>query len=71
MARNLELYDDLGAQNKGFLSIARSTHFVVWEKQSRVLRKASLQWIRGSALEGASSGRFTADEAGLIQRAGY
>ena len=66
MKSNLELIDDLGASNKAFLSIACATHFVVWEKQRRVLYKASLDWLRNGRLNGRNAGNFHADERGAI-----
>lgn len=64
---NLELFDDLGASQKVFLGIACATHFVVWEKQARVLHKASLEWLQKTSLQGATQGSFRADEKGVIK----
>jgi pimeloyl-ACP methyl ester carboxylesterase len=67
MKSNLELIDDLGASSKVFLSIACATHFVVWEKQRRILYRASLEWLRTGRLSGRNTGSFRADERGTIQ----
>lgn len=65
---NIELFDDLGAEHKVFLGIACGTHFMNWEKQRRVLHKASLDWLRNGSLGGAVSGTFRADENAQITK---
>lgn len=64
---NLEWYDDLGASQKVFLGIACATHFIVWEKQARVLHDASLDWLRNTSLKGETRGYVRADKEGTIQ----
>lgn len=63
---NRELLQDLGSQTKVFLGIACGTHFMVWEKQHRVLKRASLDFLRNTSLNGATTGIFRADENGVI-----
>ncbi|MDF2120393.1 alpha/beta fold hydrolase [Roseiarcaceae bacterium H3SJ34-1] len=63
---NVDLFADLGAAQKVFLGIAAATHFVVWEKQRRVLHRASLDWLRNGSLGGKTSGTFRADETGRV-----
>ncbi len=65
---NLELFDDLGAKQKVFLGIACGTHFMNWEKQRRVLHKASHDWLTNSSLGGRASGMFRADENAQIAK---
>jgi pimeloyl-ACP methyl ester carboxylesterase len=65
---NLELFDDLGAKQKVFLGIACGTHFMNWEKQRRVLHKASHDWLKNGSLGGQVSGMFRADENGEIAK---
>lgn len=67
MASNRDLFEDLGAQNKVFVSIACATHFVVWEKQRRILYRASLDWLRSGRVAGASTGSLNVGEDGAIQ----
>jgi pimeloyl-ACP methyl ester carboxylesterase len=66
IASNRDLHADLGAPDKAFLSIACATHFVGWEKQHRVLKRASVEWLEKGTLAGETSGRFHADAAGRI-----
>jgi pimeloyl-ACP methyl ester carboxylesterase len=65
---NVELFDDLGAQQKVFLGIACATHFMNWEKQRRVLHKASLDWLKNGSLGGQTSGMYRADENAQITK---
>ncbi len=65
---NVELFDDLGASEKVFLGIAGGTHFMNWEKQRRVLHKASIDWLKNGSLAGAKTGVFRADENGVIAK---
>lgn len=68
MKSNLELFDDLGASEKVFLGVACGTHFMNWEKQRRVLHKASIDWLKNGSLAGATTGSFRADEKGDIAK---
>ena len=68
LASNRDLHEDLGSPNKVLLAVSCATHFVVWEKQRRVLYRASLEWLQNSHLNGASSGQFWADSEGRISR---
>jgi pimeloyl-ACP methyl ester carboxylesterase len=66
---NTELFDDLGASKKVFVSVACATHFMNWERQRKILHRASLQWLGETAIEGVSAGRFKADPEGHIAKA--
>ena len=64
---NNELFDDLGTQHKAFIGISQATHFMVWEKQSRVLHAASYEWLQTQTVKGQKTGRFRADESGVVK----
>jgi pimeloyl-ACP methyl ester carboxylesterase len=66
MPSNIELFQDLGASAKVFLSLDCASHFVAWESQRRVLHAASKEWLQHGTLEGAASGTFRADAAGHV-----
>jgi pimeloyl-ACP methyl ester carboxylesterase len=66
IAANRDLHADLGASDKTFLAIACATHFVNWEKQRRVLHRASLEWLEKGTLTGQRQGMFRADADGNI-----
>ena len=55
---NRELYEDLGTDNKVFLSIPCGSHFLVWEKNHGALHEASRQWLTNSTFNGARRGEF-------------
>jgi pimeloyl-ACP methyl ester carboxylesterase len=66
IAANRDLHADLGATDKTFLAIQCATHFVNWEKQRRVLHRASLEWLEKGTLIGQRHGTFRADAEGTI-----
>jgi pimeloyl-ACP methyl ester carboxylesterase len=66
IASNRELHADLGARDKAFLAVACATHYMSWEKQHRVLKRASLEWLEKGTLAGQSQGIFRADADGNI-----
>jgi pimeloyl-ACP methyl ester carboxylesterase len=55
---NKELYEDLGTDNKVFVSIACGSHFLVWEKNHGALHEASRQWLTNGTFNGLSRGEF-------------
>ena len=57
-ASNKELYEDLGAESKVFVSIPCGSHFLVWEKNHGALHEASRQWLSNGTFNGASRGEF-------------
>jgi pimeloyl-ACP methyl ester carboxylesterase len=68
IASNRDLHADLGAQDKAFLAITCATHYVNWEKQHRMLKRASLEWLEKGTLVGQRQGIFRADADGNITR---
>jgi pimeloyl-ACP methyl ester carboxylesterase len=69
MPSNRELFADLGSPDKLFLAIGCATHFVGWEKQHRVLKRASLEWLESGMLAGSRRGNYRADPEGAITEA--
>lgn len=55
---NKELYQDLGTDNKVFVSIPCGSHFLVWEKNHGDLHEASRQWLSNGTFNGARRGEF-------------
>ena len=55
---NRELYEDLGAESKVFVSIACGSHFAVWEKSHTLLHEASRMWLTRGSFNGATRGEF-------------
>ena len=57
-ASNKELYEDLGTDNKVFVSIPCGSHFLVWERNHGALHEASRQWLTNATFNGARRGEF-------------
>jgi pimeloyl-ACP methyl ester carboxylesterase len=55
---NKELYEDLGTDNKVFVSIPCGSHFLVWERNHGALHEASRQWLLNGTFNGARRGEF-------------
>jgi pimeloyl-ACP methyl ester carboxylesterase len=55
---NKQLYEDLGAESKVFVSIACGSHFLVWEKNHSLLHEASRMWLTHGTFNGAHRGEF-------------
>ena len=55
---NKELYEDLGSENKVFVSIACGSHFLLWEKNHRLLHEASRLWLTHGSFNGVTQGEF-------------
>jgi pimeloyl-ACP methyl ester carboxylesterase len=51
-----ELYADLGAPQKLLLDLGCSSHNAMWEKNHRLLFRASLEWLEKGSVEGQQSG---------------
>ena len=64
---NLDLFDDRSPKNKVFFGIACGTHFTNWEKQRRVLHRASADWLKNGSLKGATTVMFRADEKAAVE----
>ena len=61
---NKEIYEDLGSENKVFVSVACASHFMVWEKQHGRLHEASREWLSKGTFNGASQGVFSIEADG-------
>ncbi len=67
MNSNRDLFADSARRRKWFLSIACATHFVVWEKQRRVLYRASAEWCAPAGSRAQKPGTFAVNDAGRLQ----
>ncbi len=65
---NIEFFEDHGAERKLYLQVACATHFMNWERQRKVLHRASLEWLDKRSIDGADRGRLKADATGKITR---
>ncbi|MDP8961733.1 MAG: hypothetical protein M3N32_08990 [Actinomycetota bacterium] len=75
--RARELHEDLGTQDKIFVSVACASHWMLWERQHRALHRLSSEWpatVRSVATTAAfsrwiprASGTERSDEEGILR----
>jgi hypothetical protein len=58
------LYQQLGSADKVFIKVACATHFMLWEKQRKVLYDTSIEWMKFGTVQKTARGEFSVDEAG-------
>lgn len=58
------VFEQISSNDKVFLNIACASHFMVWEKQHRVLHIASLEWLMHGQVKNARRGEFIVDVDG-------
>ena len=68
LAERRSVYEQISSQSKVFLAVACSSHFMLWEKQHRVLHEASLEWLSKGTLQGVQRGEFAVDYEGRYSR---
>jgi len=60
------LYDEVPHDQKMWFKVQCAGHFMVWEKQRRVLQHISKEWLKHGAVEGFTNGRFLVDTEGNL-----
>lgn len=55
-ARVIELYEDLGSDQKVLLELGCASHNAMWERNAPILFDASLKWLLEGAVDGVSNG---------------
>jgi pimeloyl-ACP methyl ester carboxylesterase len=64
LAERRTVYEQIASKEKVFLDVACASHFLVWEKQRKVLHESSLEWLRDSNVKGVNNGEFRVDYEG-------
>jgi pimeloyl-ACP methyl ester carboxylesterase len=64
LAERHTVYEQLGARDKVFLDVACASHFMVWEKQHKVLHTASLEWLQKGTVRDVKRGEFRVSDTG-------
>lgn len=59
-------YDLAGSASKVLINVDCASHFMVWEKQRKILQDASVEWLRDGKYQGAKEGVFRADKTGQV-----
>jgi pimeloyl-ACP methyl ester carboxylesterase len=60
------LYETIPQANKLLFKVQCAGHFMVWEKQRRVLHHISKEWLEHGAVEGFTNGSFFVDTEGNL-----
>ncbi|PYV10893.1 MAG: alpha/beta hydrolase, partial [Acidobacteria bacterium] len=60
------LYDAIPQSNKLLFKVQCAGHFMVWERQRRVLHHISKEWLTNGAVEGFTNGKFFVDTEGNL-----
>jgi len=60
------LYDNVPGSHKLSFKVQCAGHFMVWEKQRRVLHHISKEWLEHGAVEGFTNGSFFVDTEGNL-----
>jgi pimeloyl-ACP methyl ester carboxylesterase len=58
------VYEQISAKDKVFIDVACASHFMVWEKQRRVLHESSVEWLTRGRIKNVSRGEFRVAEDG-------
>jgi pimeloyl-ACP methyl ester carboxylesterase len=62
------IYEDIGSASKVWITVACATHFMLWEKQHKVLHETSKEWFLHGSINGVKNGELVADEDGKIRK---
>lgn len=62
------VYEQISSKEKVFVNVACASHFMVWEKQRRVLHETSLSWLTAGHVKNVRRGEFRVAENGAYQR---
>ena len=60
------LYETIPHNHKLLFRVDCAGHFMVWERQRRVLHHISKEWLKHGAVDGCTRGKFFVDTEGVI-----
>ena len=64
------VYDQISSKEKVFINVACASHFMVWEKQGRVLHATSFEWLTLGRVQKVNRGEFRVEEDGTYKSVG-
>jgi pimeloyl-ACP methyl ester carboxylesterase len=64
----LNLFEDIGSNQKVYVHVACAGHQLHWENQHMILLRASEEWLRNGSFNGERSGSFAVDAQGQIRK---
>lgn len=65
-----QLYDDLDGitdDRKLLVEVDCASHYMIWERQRKVLHHVSKEWLKHAAVEGNTTGKFFIDTNGNMR----
>ena len=65
-----EVFEQISSKEKVFIDVACASHFMVWEKQRRVLHETSVSWLKNGNVKDVSRGEYRVTEDGTYNRVG-
>ena len=60
-------YDLASSPSKVLVNVDCASHFMVWEKQRKILQDASVEWLQDGTYQGSKAGVFHADRTGKVK----
>jgi pimeloyl-ACP methyl ester carboxylesterase len=60
-------YDLASSPSKVLVNVDCASHFMVWERQRKILQDASVEWLRDGTYQGSKAGVFHADRTGKVK----
>jgi len=64
----INLYNDVGSDSKVLIKVTCATHFMLWEKQHKILHETSKEWFTHGSINGVTNGQLLVDEDGKIRK---
>ncbi len=62
------VFEQISSKEKVFIDVACASHFMVWEKQRRVLHESSVAWLKDGRIKNVNRGEFRVTENGDYRR---
>jgi len=62
------VFEQISSKEKVFVDVACASHFMVWEKQRRVLHNTSVEWFTRGSVKNVKRGEFRVTENGDYRR---
>ena len=62
----IDLYESIPHSHKLLFRVDCAGHYMVWERQRRVLHHISKEWLKHGAVDGQTTGIFSVDTEGVI-----
>lgn len=61
------VFEQISSKEKVFIDVACASHFMLWEKQRRVLHETSVEWLTRGSVKNVRRGEFRVDENGAYK----